>query len=60
VIYCVHGKPSAGCCTVLESEVIDIQAGDYVSTPTRENQDASDFSKKIIILLKISHVWIMD
>jgi zinc transporter 2 len=46
VIYCVHGKPSAGCCTVLESEVIDIQAGDYVSTPTRENQDASDLINK--------------
>lgn len=26
VIYCVHGKPSDGCCRVLEGEVIDIEA----------------------------------
>ncbi|RZC37549.1 Cation efflux domain containing protein [Asbolus verrucosus] len=42
VIYCVHGKPSAGCCKVLQSEVIDIQPDDYVNPPTKENQDATE------------------
>ncbi|KAJ3639687.1 hypothetical protein Zmor_003031 [Zophobas morio] len=46
VIYCVHGKPSAGCCKVLQSEVVDIQPGDYVNTPTKENQDATELINK--------------
>lgn len=43
VIYCVHGKPSAGCCKVLEGEVIDIShEEDRISRHTRESITATD------------------
>lgn len=42
IVYCVHGKPSAGCCTVLEGEVIDIGTDDFLSTPHKENSDATN------------------
>ncbi|GJQ66834.1 putative UDP-glucose:glycoprotein Glucosyltransferase [Trypoxylus dichotomus] len=38
VIFCVHGKPSSGCCKVLQGEVIDIenQTGD-ITAHAKEN-----------------------
>lgn len=38
VIYCVHGKPSSGCCTVLQSEVVGVEAirnDDFYGTDNR-------------------------
>ncbi|CAH1153464.1 unnamed protein product [Phaedon cochleariae] len=49
VIYCVHGKPSAGCCKVLEGEIIvNIDGGDddLMSTHTKENINASELVNK--------------
>ncbi|KAL1492955.1 hypothetical protein ABEB36_011112 [Hypothenemus hampei] len=47
VIYCVHGKPSDGCCRVLEGEVIDIdnEHEDFASI-TKENSDTTDLVNK--------------
>ncbi|XP_022914999.1 proton-coupled zinc antiporter SLC30A2-like [Onthophagus taurus] len=43
VIYCVHGKPSTGCCKVLEGEVIDIDNSNVsIASNARENQDATN------------------
>ncbi|KAG5877578.1 hypothetical protein JTB14_003729 [Gonioctena quinquepunctata] len=47
VIYCVHGKPSAGCCRVLEGEIVNIEPGDdNISTHTRENTDTAELINK--------------
>lgn len=50
LIYCVHGKPSAGCCKVLEAEVVDVEGRsldqDVLRTPTRENADTTDLVNK--------------
>ncbi|XP_066259110.1 proton-coupled zinc antiporter SLC30A2 isoform X1 [Euwallacea similis] len=43
VIYCVHGKPSDGCCTVMEGEVINIEAEtDDIASITKENSDTTE------------------
>lgn len=43
VIYCVHGKPSDGCCKVLEGEVIDLEPRtEDFATITKENIDTTD------------------
>ncbi|KAJ8949149.1 hypothetical protein NQ318_012897 [Aromia moschata] len=45
VIYCVHGKPSAGCCKVLEGELLDIFADDdIIATHAKENTDTTELS----------------
>ncbi|KAF2884036.1 hypothetical protein ILUMI_22154 [Ignelater luminosus] len=47
VIYCVHGKPSAGCCTVLEGEVLDMEVGEVdISSHTKENSDTTNLINK--------------
>ncbi|KAJ8984507.1 hypothetical protein NQ317_010978 [Molorchus minor] len=47
VIYCVHGKPSAGCCKVLEGEVIDFTLDDdTISTHAKENTDTTELINK--------------
>lgn len=44
-IYCVHGKPSTGCCKVLETEIIEICNKDVdLTNHTKENLDAADLS----------------
>lgn len=45
VIYCVHGKPSAGCCTVLEGDYTDV-ADEIIeiATHAKENTDTTRLS----------------
>lgn len=46
VIFCVHGKPSSGCCTVLESEVLDIENKSVdITKLAKENIDTTNMSK---------------
>lgn len=47
VIYCVHGKPSAGCCKVLEGQVIDIEPIKELNRASnvKENRDAAKLCK---------------
>nr|CAI5832153.1 unnamed protein product [Callosobruchus analis] len=40
VVYCVHGKPSAGCCRVLEGEIIDIPPNEE-KINAKENADTT-------------------
>lgn len=47
VIFCVHGKPSSGCCKVLEGEVIDIDNQSVDMTRAKENIDTTNMSKSI-------------
>lgn len=47
VIYCVHGKPSAGCCKVLEQEVINLPLEIDISANCKENPDASELGKEV-------------
>lgn len=43
VIYCVHGKPSDGCCRVLESEVMDNESqNNDIASIAKENVDTSE------------------
>lgn len=50
VIYCVHGKPSAGCCRVLESEVLDIEnINANIASNTKENSDTTRLSKSFSV-----------
>ncbi|KAJ8930862.1 hypothetical protein NQ314_016281 [Rhamnusium bicolor] len=50
VIYCVHGRPSAGCCTVLEGELININPdNDDITTHAKENTDTTELGKQFII-----------
>ncbi|CAG9828646.1 unnamed protein product [Diabrotica balteata] len=44
VVYCVHGKPSAGCCTVLEGEVLEMEGESQINT--RENADTTELINK--------------
>ncbi|XP_076261737.1 solute carrier family 30 member 3 isoform X2 [Rhynchophorus ferrugineus] len=47
VIYCVHGKPSDGCCKVLEGEIIDVEPNtENIVSITRENTNTSDLVNK--------------
>ncbi|CAH1121044.1 unnamed protein product [Ceutorhynchus assimilis] len=47
VIYCVHGKPSDGCCKVLEGEVIDLEPqSDEIITIAKENTNTTDLVNK--------------
>jgi len=48
MIYCVHGKPSAGCCTVLEGEIINLESTKDVdlSSHTKENFDTTNLVNK--------------
>ncbi|XP_030748415.1 zinc transporter 2-like isoform X2 [Sitophilus oryzae] len=47
MIYCVHGKPSDGCCRVLEGEVIDVEPiTENISSFTRENSSTTDLINK--------------
>lgn len=54
VIYCVHGKPSAGCCTVLEGHISADMAAQNpdcsqvveLASRAKENFDASDMVNK--------------
>lgn len=47
VIYCVHGKPSAGCCKVLEGQVIDIEPVKEldIASNVKENTQAAKLCK---------------
>lgn len=47
VIYCVHGKPSAGCCTVLEGQIIDVEPIKElnIASNIKENTDAAKLCK---------------
>lgn len=54
-IYCVHGKPSSGCCKVLEGQVIEIKGEEIdLTSHTKENQDATNLSKQIIKYFSIN------
>ncbi|CAG9855260.1 unnamed protein product [Phyllotreta striolata] len=44
IVYCVHGKPSAGCCTVLEGEVLELE-GDSAINP-KANADTTELINK--------------
>lgn len=45
-IYCVHGKPSSGCCKVLEGEIIDMEDKDVdIASHTKENFDTTNLGK---------------
>jgi len=47
VIYCVHGKPSDGCCRVLEGEIIDIEHhSENLTNITKENSNTTDLVNK--------------
>ncbi|XP_050314020.1 zinc transporter 2-like [Anthonomus grandis grandis] len=57
IIYCVHGKPSDGCCKVLEGEVIDVeQPAEELNTITRENTDTTDLVNKHCHISKVPEV----
>lgn len=45
VIYCVHGKPSAGCCRVLEGEILESGELNAISH-ARENSDTTNLVNK--------------
>lgn len=47
VIYCVHGKPSDGCCKVLEGEVIDLEprTEDFTNI-AKENSNTTELVNK--------------
>lgn len=48
VIYCVHGKPRAGCCKVLEGEVIDVDSAELdITKHAKENSDTTNMSKTL-------------
>lgn len=50
VIYCVHGKPSDGCCKVLEGEIIDVEPNtDNIVSITRENSNTTDLGKHLFL-----------
>ncbi|XP_056645058.1 proton-coupled zinc antiporter SLC30A2-like [Diorhabda sublineata] len=44
VVYCVHGKPSAGCCTVLEGEVLELEGEPKINA--KENTDTTELLNK--------------
>lgn len=47
-IYCVHGKPSSGCCKVLEGELIEIGHTDLdITNLAKENLDATNLRSYI-------------
>lgn len=47
VIYCVHGKPSDGCCKVLEGEVIDVEPQpENIKNIAKENTNTTDLVNK--------------
>nr|XP_023026793.1 uncharacterized protein LOC111514780 [Leptinotarsa decemlineata] len=47
VIYCVHGKPSAGCCKVSEGEIVNIEPNDdNITNHTKENMDTTELVNK--------------
>ncbi|XP_019867422.1 zinc transporter 2-like [Aethina tumida] len=47
VIYCVHGTPSAGCCKVLESEVLDMTTmDDDIASHAKENINTTELVNK--------------
>ncbi|ENN81139.1 zinc transporter 2 isoform X2 [Dendroctonus ponderosae] len=47
VIYCVHGKPSEGCCRVLEGEVMDNEPqSNSITSLAKENVDTSELVNK--------------
>ncbi|XP_060516395.1 proton-coupled zinc antiporter SLC30A2 isoform X2 [Cylas formicarius] len=47
VIYCVHGKPSTGCCTVSEGEVVNVEPSDSnISNFAKENTDTTELVNK--------------
>ncbi|KAF5283402.1 hypothetical protein FQA39_LY04778 [Lamprigera yunnana] len=46
VIYCVHGRPSAGCCTVLEGELLDIENNIDITSHAKENFDTTSLINK--------------
>lgn len=46
VIYCVHGKPSDGCCKVMEGEVINMENDtEDITSITKENSDTTELGK---------------
>lgn len=50
VIYCVHGKPSAGCCRVLEGEITDPHDEVIdISSHAKENSDTTRLSSYFFI-----------
>ncbi|CAH1103057.1 unnamed protein product [Psylliodes chrysocephalus] len=44
IVYCVHGKPSAGCCTVLEGELLEMEGESTINT--KENVDTANLINK--------------
>lgn len=47
VIYCVHGKPSDGCCKVLEGEIVNIPTDeDNINNVAKENVTATELVNK--------------
>ncbi|KAL3289915.1 hypothetical protein HHI36_023300 [Cryptolaemus montrouzieri] len=57
VIYCVHGKPSSGCCKVLQSEISDFEDNitprDSISSNAREDLHTTELIKNTVIEVKI-------
>lgn len=50
VIYCVHGKPSDGCCKVMEGEVINMENDtEDIASITKENSDTTELGKLVVI-----------
>ncbi|KAK9723119.1 Cation efflux family [Popillia japonica] len=47
VIFCVHGKPSSGCCKVLQGEVIDVEnQSDDITIHAKENVNTTNLINK--------------
>lgn len=54
VIYCVHGKPSDGCCKVMEGEVINMENDPAdIASITKENSDTTELGKFLLQYLLI-------
>lgn len=52
VIFCVHGKPSSGCCKVLQGEVIDVEnQSDDITIHAKENVNTTNLSKWFLLLI---------